>query len=141
MKKERKKGCHCGGFCDSPVTERVKQYPGRYMALKYLAEHAFENPASGSAAYFENPKSKCYLKCFFEHNKLFHANGDFDIAAALVLVDESIREQARPLGEKCAGEHNKIADRCEKAYEVMKCFFKASPELFPHLGIFEPPHA
>ncbi|XP_015512410.2 general odorant-binding protein 83a [Neodiprion lecontei] len=107
---------------------------------KCFAEHGLEH-ASGSAAYFENPKSKCYLKCFFEHNKLFHENGDFDIAAVLVLVDESIREEARPFGEKCAGEHNKIADRCEKAYEMMKCFFKASPELFPHLGIFEPPHA
>ncbi|XP_046749797.1 uncharacterized protein LOC124413326 [Diprion similis] len=94
---------------------------------------------SVNAVYLANPKSNCYLKCFLESNKLINAYGEFDIPAALMLMDPSIREQARPLAEKCDRYNSKIEDLCDKSHAVIDCFFKEAPALFPQLGIFEPP--
>ncbi|XP_057332624.1 general odorant-binding protein 56d-like isoform X1 [Microplitis mediator] len=73
-----------------------------------------------------DPKLKCYLKCFMQKNGIF-GEDDIDIEKALRHLPTGIKGPSKTTLEYC----KKIpsVDACDKAFQLAKCYFKAQPEV------------
>nr|WGC54953.1 odorant-binding protein 10 [Psyttalia incisi] len=71
-------------------------------------------------------KLKCYVKCFMQKNGFF-GETDIDIPKAVSHLPKSAQASSKRALERC--KNIPSTDSCDKAYQLIKCFYKAEPEI------------
>ncbi|XP_063978859.1 uncharacterized protein LOC135163390 [Diachasmimorpha longicaudata] len=82
----------------------------------------------------------CYILCFFKDLSIMDDSGKFDPDAALDAIEDSAKDDAKPVLSSCDSKVKKSTtkDPCARALEVVTCFKEEAPELYKNLGIFHP---
>ncbi|XP_076165628.1 odorant binding protein 9 isoform X2 [Ptiloglossa arizonensis] len=75
----------------------------------------------------DDPRLKCYLKCFMMKNGILNSNAEVDVQRALRHLPRSLQESSKKLLNECKSVPG--IDHCEKAFQIVKCYVKHHPEI------------
>ncbi|XP_076229476.1 odorant binding protein 9 [Nomia melanderi] len=75
----------------------------------------------------EDPKLKCYVKCFMVRHGILNDNAEIDVQRALRHIPRSLQASSKQLFNKCKSVP--ATDSCDKAYQMAKCYVKTYPEI------------
>ncbi|XP_063978860.1 general odorant-binding protein 56d-like [Diachasmimorpha longicaudata] len=103
---------------DADIRRECRRQTGvSWGALKTLRAADFRH---------NDEKLKCYVKCFLKKNGIF-GETNIDIDKALRHLPKSVQGASKKALENCRNVPS--TDPCDKAFQVVKCFFKAEPQI------------
>uniref|UniRef100_A0A182IUW0 Odorant-binding protein 7 n=1 Tax=Anopheles atroparvus TaxID=41427 RepID=A0A182IUW0_ANOAO len=86
----------------------------------------------------DDPEVKCYIHCLFDKIDVVDEDtGRIFLDQLLYLVPDDVKEAVEQLTRECS--HIVTPDKCDTAYETVKCYFKAHDEVikFCHLLVLD----
>ncbi|XP_076394915.1 odorant binding protein 9 [Megachile rotundata] len=75
----------------------------------------------------DDPRLKCYLKCFMARNGILNGNGEINVQRALRHLPRSLQDSSRKLFNTCKSVRG--TDSCDKAFQIAKCYVEHHPEI------------
>jgi len=76
---------------------------------------------------------QCYVKCFMSQTAMLDENGTFDSKTFIELMPPKYRPFGEKIDAACSNRKNG-KDLCEIAYDLVKCFYEASPSEYLDLA-------
>ncbi|CAL7942841.1 unnamed protein product [Xylocopa violacea] len=76
----------------------------------------------------EDDRLKCYFKCALEKSGLMDKRGGIKYDLLKKIIPQSYKELGNDMIDSCI--HVDAEDKCEKAFNFMKCMFEANPIAF-----------
>ncbi|XP_053976850.1 general odorant-binding protein 56d-like [Hylaeus volcanicus] len=89
-----------------------------WVALRRMKSGDFEQ---------NDPRLKCYLKCFMARNGILDGNAEIDVQRALRHLPRSLQHSSKKLFNECKSIPG--TDHCDKAFQIVKCYVKYHPEI------------
>ncbi|XP_076547040.1 odorant binding protein 9 isoform X1 [Osmia lignaria lignaria] len=75
----------------------------------------------------DDPRLKCYLKCFMARNGILDSDGEINVQRALRHLPRSLQDSSRKLFNTCKSVPG--IDPCDKAFQIAKCYVNHHPEI------------
>ncbi|KAK2587938.1 hypothetical protein KPH14_004026 [Odynerus spinipes] len=81
----------------------------------------------------EDPRLKCYLRCFMMKNGILDENDRVDLGKALRHLPRRMRESSREIFHRCEPTGLQ-EDSCDKVFRIAQCYVKLQPQILKYVS-------